>query len=87
MYLFQKVDRKELDNVLEEASVLVFARILMRQLVPLLSNPYIIEACLIPFLNNLANVTYIVEKKGIPNSGFKMKAFCEILMIFLQVRS
>uniref|UniRef100_A0A1B6D141 B30.2/SPRY domain-containing protein n=1 Tax=Clastoptera arizonana TaxID=38151 RepID=A0A1B6D141_9HEMI len=68
----------------KETSILMFARLLIKYLYQFLDNSYVMEACLVPFLEKLANVSSLIEDDQPLITDYKIKVFFEMLFLFMQ---
>lgn len=73
-------------KISSSASFLVFARLLMHELVPLLHNPYIIESNLVPFLYSLVDVSQFMDEEEFPDvtPNSKFNLFFDMLAFFVE---
>jgi hypothetical protein len=76
------------EPITNQALLMGLARIFLHPLAPLLLSPYITEACLVPFLESLCNLSSVFGRSKNKTTGGKKRRlmlFLDMMWAFLEV--
>lgn len=76
------------EPITNQALLMGLARIFLHPLAPLLLSPYITEACLVPFLKSLCNLSSVSghsENKTPSDKKRRLMLFLDMMWAFLEV--